>query len=243
MAFESRLTRRHFLGAAATLAGGLAVPGAAQIIAPTSPIVPSTPLGPAPGLQPAGVVGTDATPVAKLPIPPILSDLQLRDIAQRQLAKAGNRIWLRDMVGIADFAQPSFNKRFYLVDMVSGKVRTYLMSHGSGSDPQHDGWLKSFSNIPNSFATSRGSYVTHTWYEGQNGTSMRLSGLERDNDLAEDRAIVVHGSWYANPDMIDKWGKLGRSSGCFVVPENNLMEVLARLGPGRLLFADKLSAV
>jgi L,D-transpeptidase catalytic domain len=242
MVFETSLTRRHFLGAAATLAGGLAVPGAAQIIAPASN-VQSLPLGPAPGLQSASIIGTDATPVAQLPVPLPLSDLQLRDIAQRQLAKAGNRIWLRDMVGIADFAQPSFNKRFYLVDMVSGKVRTYLMSHGSGSDPQHDGWLKSFSNIPNSLATSRGSYVTHTWYEGQNGTSMRLSGLEPDNDLAEDRAIVVHGSWYANPNMIDKWGKLGRSSGCFVVPENNLLEVLARLGPGRLLYADKLSTV
>ena len=28
-----------------------------------------------------------------------------------------------------------------------------------------------------------------------------------------DRAIVMHPAWYANPDMLEKWGKLGRSDG------------------------------
>lgn len=238
-----QITRRHFMGATAALAGGFAFPGSAQVTRPDGEIIIADPLGPAPGLPGASAIGTDATPVAHLPIPPQLSDLHLKEIAQRELARAGRKVWLRDVVGIADFAQPSFNKRFHLVDLASGKVRSYYCSHGIGSDPQHDGWLKRFSNTPNSLATSRGAYVTHTWYQGQNGTSMRLAGLEPDNDKAEDRAIVVHGSWYANPAMIDEWGKLGRSSGCFVVPEDNLLEVLARLGPGRLLFADKLSAV
>jgi L,D-transpeptidase catalytic domain len=235
------ITRRHFMGATAALAGGFAFPGSAQVIRADGETIVADPLGPAPGLPGASSIGSDASPLANLPIPPQLSDGQLKEIAQRELARAGRKVWLRDVVGIADFAQPSFNKRFYLVDLVSGTVRSYYCSHGIGSDPQHDGWLKTFSNVPNSLATSRGAYVTHTWYEGQNGTSMRLTGMEADNSHAEDRAIVVHGSWYANPAMIDEWGKLGRSSGCFVVPEGNLLEVLARLGPGRLLFADKIS--
>jgi L,D-transpeptidase catalytic domain len=171
------------------------------------------------------------------------TNVALADIARRELERAGRAVWIKDMVGVADFSQPSFEPRFFLVDMVSGKVRPFLVAHGIGSDPEHDGWLKSFSNAPNSQATSRGSFITHNWYEGIHGTSLRLTGIEPDNCNAENRAIVVHGAWYANPDMIPKWGKLGRSSGCFALPEANLMEVLARLGPGRLLFADKFNRV
>jgi L,D-transpeptidase catalytic domain len=168
------------------------------------------------------------------------ADTALVETAKRELARVGRKVWLNDMVGIADFSLPSSEPRFFIVDMVSGLVRPFLVAHGRGSDPEHDGWLKSFSNEPGSFATSRGSYVTERWYDGKYGTSMRLAGLDEDNSHADDRAIVVHGAWYANPEMITEWGKLGRSEGCFALPEANLMEVMARLGPGRLLFADKL---
>lgn len=161
-------------------------------------------------------------------------------IARRELARMGNRVWLRDTVGIADFSRPSHEPRFFLVDMLQGRIKPFLVSHGRGSDPEHDGWLKNFSNVPESNATSRGAYLTHTWYQGRHGTSMRLSGLDMDNDNAESRAIVVHAAAYANPNMIEKFGRLGRSEGCFALPEDNLMEVLAKLGPGRLLFADRV---
>jgi L,D-transpeptidase catalytic domain len=168
------------------------------------------------------------------------SDLQLIDIAKREISRAGSKVWIKDMVGIADFSRPSSEARFFIVDLLSGKVRPFLVAHGIGSDPEHDGFLKSFSNEPNSRATSRGSFVTQSWYEGIHGSSMRLSGLDPDNCNAEERAIVVHGAWYANPEMITQWGKLGRSEGCFAFGEGNLMEILARLGPGRLIFSDKL---
>lgn len=164
----------------------------------------------------------------------------IRMIAHRELSRHRANIWLRDMVGVADFSRPSWEPRFFLVDMMEGRIRSYLVTHGRGSDPAHEGRLHYFSNTPNSEASSRGAYLTHTWYQGRYGTSLRLSGLERDNSNAEARAIVCHGAWYANPDMIGKWGKLGRSEGCFAFPEANLMEIMARLGPGRLLYADKL---
>ncbi len=176
------------------------------------------------------------------PAPPRPSDQLLRDTAKRELERGGESIWLRDMVGIVDFTLPSFEPRFFIVDMVSGNVRPILVAHGIGSDPEHDGYLKTFSNLPNSRATSRGAFITHDWYDGIHGTSLRLTGLDADNNNADNRAIVVHGAWYANRDMIKKWGKLGRSEGCFAVPEKKLMEVIARLGPGRLLFADRLRA-
>ena len=139
---------------------------------------------------------------------------------------AGKRIWLKDRVGIADFTLPSSVPRFFLVDMAGGAVHPFLVTHGKGSDPDHTGFLQSFSNVEGSMATSRGAYASYGWYDGSHGPSMRLIGLDADNSNAADRAIVIHGAPYANADMIPRWGKLGRSDGCFVFPEDNLMEML-----------------
>jgi hypothetical protein len=56
------------------------------------------------------------------------------------------------------------------------------------------------------------------------------------------RAIVVHGAWYVNEEMIGHSGMLGRSQGCFAIADSSLPEIIARLGPGRLIYADKLPA-
>lgn len=163
-------------------------------------------------------------------------------VARRQLAMQARHIPQTDRVGIVDFGLPSSRPRFALVDMVAGTIDLFPVTHGRGSDPQHDGWLKSFSNRVGSLATSRGAYRTSDYYWGANGSSMRLAGLEPDNDNADIRAIVVHGAWYAEPSLIASQGKLGRSEGCFVFGEELLPQILYRMGPGRLLFADKLSA-
>ena len=168
------------------------------------------------------------------------SDARLVEIARQQLARMDNYIWVRDVVGLADFSMPSSEPRFFIVNMESGDVRRYYVTHGRGSDPEHDGWLKAFSNDYGSNATSRGAYLTRNYYDGKHGLSMRLTGLEPDNNNAEARAIVVHGADYANPDLIRTMGKLGRSEGCFAFPQDRLVEVIARMGPGRMIFADRL---
>ena len=168
------------------------------------------------------------------------TDARLLEIAQQQLARMDNYIWVRDVVGLADFSMPSSEQRFFIVNMESGDVRRYYVTHGRGSDPEHDGWLKAFSNDYGSNATSRGAYLTRNYYDGKHGLSMRLTGLEPDNNNAESRAIVVHGADYANPDLIRTMGKLGRSEGCFAFPQDKLVEVIARMGPGRMIFADRL---
>ncbi len=188
----------------------------------------------------AGMGGAVAAACLPLPAFAQVDDARILAIARRELERGGKRIWLRDAVGIADFSIPSHLPRFFIVDMLAGKVRPYLVTHGRGSDPEHDGWLKSFSNDFGSNATSRGAYVTRTWYEGKHDTSMRMIGLDPDNSMAEARAIVIHSAWYAEPDVITATGKLGRSEGCFVVPQADLFQVLAKLGPGRLIFADRL---
>lgn len=144
------------------------------------------------------------------------------------------------LIAIADYAAPSRDKRFYLVDMVSGQTTTYLVAHGRGSDPAHSGFLTRFSNEEGSYASCAGAFVTGDEYQGKHGRSMRLEGLDPSNCNAEPRAIVIHAAPYVSAAMARDLGKVGRSQGCFTVTEADLAEVLGKLGPGRFLYSDKV---
>lgn len=162
------------------------------------------------------------------------------DLARREVARAGDRLWNRDLAAIADFGIHSAIPRFHFANLESGTVRSFLVSHGAGSDEEHDGWLKRFSNVEGSNATSRGAYVAWEWYDGQYGTSIRLGGLDPDNSLAEQRAIVMHEARYATPEHVQRWGRLGRSNGCFAMDPRDFRIALWHLAGGRLIFADRL---
>ncbi|MBY6216767.1 murein L,D-transpeptidase catalytic domain-containing protein [Qipengyuania aquimaris] len=167
-------------------------------------------------------------------------DRQLIAIAREQLDRVGADIWKKDIVGIADFGLHSANQRFHFVDLVNERVESFFVSHGTGSDSEHDGWLKRYSNIEGSEATSRGAYMTRSWYRGRYGTSIRLDGLDPTNSNALPRAIVMHPAEYARPEHIGRWGKLGRSNGCFALGPDQFAKVLLDLSGGRLLYAESL---
>ena len=168
---------------------------------------------------------------------------RLSEIARRERDRAGAKLWRNDIVGVADFARPSHLPRLHFVNMESGTIRSFLVAHGRGSDPEHDGWLKYFSNTPGSEATSRGAYLTCEWYSGKYGTSIRLEGMDQDNSHALSRAIVMHPAAYAAPSHIAQWGKLGRSEGCFAMAPGEFNEALWNLSGGRLLYADRIGDV
>jgi len=188
-----------------------------------------------------GFLGTLGVAAAAASAAPSLAMAANRpaDIARAGLQRHASRISARDVVGVADFSAPSRSARFWLVDMASGRSTAHLVAHGRGSDPEHSGWVERFSNEPGSLASSAGAYLTGEYYTGKHGASQRLHGLEPGNSNAEERAIVIHGAWYVSPDMVRDHGKLGRSEGCFAFSDPSLEEVLARLGPGRLLYAGK----
>jgi hypothetical protein len=123
--------------------------------------------------------------------------------------------------------------------LADGSVQSHLVAHGRGSDPSRTGWLERFSNEPRSNATSAGAYRTGSLYVGAHGHSIRLEGLDPTNSNALSRAIVVHGAWYVSDEMIGFSGMLGRSQGCFAVAGSSLPEIMTRLGPGRLIYAEK----
>ena len=165
---------------------------------------------------------------------------QVLEIAQREMERARARLWRTDLVGVADFGLPSSLPRLHFADLEKGTVRSFLVAHGKGSDPEHDGFLKTFSNEMGSNATSKGAFITNEWYTGKYGTSIRLVGTDATNSNALERAIVLHPAWYAAPDMLAKWGKLGRSDGCFAMNPDDFNEALWHLSGGRLLYADRL---
>lgn len=165
-------------------------------------------------------------------------DSVLADIARRELERAGNAIWRKDIVGISDFGLHSATPRFHLVYLEAGRVESFLVTHGTGSDPEHDGWLKTYSNVSGSEMTSRGAYVTWEWYHGRFGLSMRLGGLDPTNDLAYPRAIVMHPADYATESHVAKWGRLGRSNGCLALGPEQFRHCVRQLAGGRLIFAD-----
>lgn len=165
------------------------------------------------------------------------------DVAKREVERAGDALWRKDIAGIADFGVHSAQPRFHFANLETGTVRSFLVSHGMGSDPEHDGWLNRFSNVPGSNATSEGAYVTYEWYKGKYGTSIRLGGIDPTNSNALERYIVMHAAEYARAEHVAKWGKLGRSNGCFAMSPEDFKEALWHLSGGRLLYAEKLGLV
>jgi hypothetical protein len=152
-----------------------------------------------------------------------------------------HRIAARDWMGIIDFEIASRDPRFHVVDLRSGAVESYRVTHGKGSDRSHTGFLDHFSNTPGSEATSSGTYTTADYYNGKYGLSMRLNGLDWTNNNAMSRAIVIHNAWYAEPGVIAEHGKLGRSQGCFAFSRHDQWRVMEKLAGGRMIFAEKIA--
>jgi hypothetical protein len=229
---NNSLNRREMLRFGAAGAGGLLLSSAAssQILGPSilpPPMASVDPLAPVPA--------TPIAPSAPAGINPTLFG--------KAKAALDSRRWIRhrDFIGVVDFTQGSAEPRFHVVHLPSGHVESYRVAHGSGSDPWHTGFLDHFSNQPGSEATSNGAYTTADTYHGKYGLSMKVRGLDWSNNNAESRAIVIHNAWYAEPEMVQLHGKLGRSQGCFAFSRRDQWNVMQRLGDGRLIYADKLT--
>ena len=160
--------------------------------------------------------------------------------ARSALLTHGGRVQFRDRVGLVDFSAASGVPRLQIVDIANGRVlKNLLVAHGRGSDPANTGVVQRFSNRPGSNASSSGSFLIGDTYFGKHGRSRRLHGLDPENDQALARAIVIHSADYVSEGQAKAAGRVGRSQGCFTVSHDDLGEVLALLGPGRLLLAGR----
>jgi hypothetical protein len=139
-----------------------------------------------------------------------------------------------EVIAIIDFSQHSSKERFYIIDMKTGNVETFLVAHGKNSDPNHDGFADVFSNKQDSLMSSQGFYITGESYIGKKGHSLRLDGLSSSNSKAREREIVIHGADYVAPRI----GTIGRSWGCPAVEFRYVDEIIKRIKNGALLLAQ-----
>ena len=119
----------------------------------------------------------------------------------------------RPLLTVIDYGLPSTVKRMWVFDLASRRLLFHeLVAHGRNSG---DDLARSFSNEESSLMSSLGAFVTGTAYNGRNGYSLRLRGMEPGvNDRAEARAIVIHGAPYVCEEIAHRKGRLGRSYGC-----------------------------
>lgn len=140
---------------------------------------------------------------------------------------------------VVDYSRHSREERLFIVDLETGDVTPFRVSHGMGSDRNHDGYLDAFSSVPGSLASPEGIFRVAEEYYGKHGRSVRLDGLEETNRTARERAIVIHAASYAEPDHLERFGKLGRSNGCIVFSQADLKRFLADVPEGTLIFVGK----
>lgn len=139
-------------------------------------------------------------------------------------------------LAVIDYRLPSNRPRLWVLDLDSGKVLfEELVAHGRGSGEAR---AVRFSNVEDSNSSSLGLYRTLESYDGDNGYSLRLDGLEPGyNDRAWSRAIVMHGADYVSPGFIRTVGRLGRSHGCPAVRREIATPLIDSIKNGQYLFA------
>ncbi|GHE42148.1 murein L,D-transpeptidase catalytic domain family protein [Sphingobacterium griseoflavum] len=140
-----------------------------------------------------------------------------------------------NILTVIDFTLPSTDKRMVVLDMKHEKVLFHtIVSHGKNSGEK---FAKSFSNKHGSYQSSLGFYETQNTYQGGNGYSLVLNGLEKGiNDQAKARAVVVHGADYCSESMIKATGRLGRSYGCPALPRAVTKPIINTIKGGTLLY-------
>jgi MYXO-CTERM domain-containing protein len=145
-----------------------------------------------------------------------------------------------DYLTIVDLSLFSGKDRFWVVDLATGAVDAHKTAHGSGSDPEHDGYANTFSNVEGSLKSSLGFALTAEIYDGTHQHSMRLDGLSPEgspNNMANtrmrERLIVVHEASYVSDQST---AKQGRSSGCPALDPDIEVAVVDKIHGGSLFY-------
>lgn len=139
-------------------------------------------------------------------------------------------------LAVIDYSRPSTEPRLWVFDL---KRRTLLyrelVAHGRNTG---DNFARRFSNELGSLQSSLGLYRTLDTYHGSNGYSLRMEGLDPGfNDLAQERAIVMHGAPYVNSAIAKTQKRLGRSWGCPAVRTGIARRLIDDLKGGQFVFS------
>jgi len=141
-----------------------------------------------------------------------------------------------ERLAVIDYSRASTVPRLWVFDLAESRLlyREWV-AHGRNSG---NNYASAISNAPESHESSLGLFRTLDTYEGHNGYSLRLDGLEPGfNDRALERAIVMHGAQYVNPETATTLGRLGRSFGCPALRPAVTKPLLDTLKNGQYVFS------
>jgi hypothetical protein len=232
----------------AALSAGSYLPEVSTLEAGSAPVPASVP-APAPVAAPAAV--TEAPAAVPAAVPAIASPatallakgvdgLSPKVLAMAldavECAKTRGTAAREDLLTVIDYSLPSTEPRLWVLDLERGEVLFHeLVAHGRGTG---DNYATKFSNLNNSHQTSLGLFLTGGTYQGGNGYSMKLKGLDKGfNDMAEARYIVMHGAWYVSEQQARTQGRLGRSWGCPALSEEMAPKVIDTIKGGSFVFS------
>jgi hypothetical protein len=139
-------------------------------------------------------------------------------------------------LAVIDYSRPSIRQRLWVFDLLKPRLLyNEYVAHGRNSG---ENFATRFSNVEGSLQSSLGLFRTAETYQGDNGYSLRMDGLEPGiNDRARERALVMHGAWYVDPLQALKQGRLGRSLGCPALRPQVAHALIDSIKQGQLLFA------
>jgi|GEM_PF-1425088 len=139
---------------------------------------------------------------------------------------------------VIDYEMHSSEKRMWVIDLATGNLLFHEhVTHGSGSDRNHDGRADRMSNVDGSNSSNVGLVRTAETYHGRHGESLKLDGLEHGfNHNARDRHIVIHSASYADDSFRNRHGKMGRSQGCPALDPDVAGEIIHTIKGGSLVF-------
>ena len=139
-------------------------------------------------------------------------------------------------LAIIDYSRPSTEPRLWVFDLQKRKLlNRELVAHGRNTG---DNYAQHFSNTPGSLQSSIGLFRTLDTYNGNNGYSLRMEGLDAGfNDMALERAIVMHGAPYVNEAFSKTQNRIGRSWGCPAVRMGVARRIIDELKGGQFVFS------
>ena len=139
------------------------------------------------------------------------------------------------LLTVCDFSLSSNTKRLWVIDTNEKKILfNSLVAHGKNTGEE---FAEKFSNTESSYQSSLGFYITDATYDGENGYSLKLLGMDKGfNDAALQRAIVMHGADYVDENFAKQHKRIGRSWGCPAVPRDLAEPLINTIKDKNVLF-------
>lgn len=127
---------------------------------------------------------------------------------------------------LIDMGLPSGQNRFFIYDLIGDSIRrSGLVTHGRCNEDWLEG--RRYGNTVGCGCTSLGKYKVGNPYVGRFGLAYKLSGLEKTNDQAYNRFVVLHA--HSCVPETEVTGEICQSDGCPTVSPGFLKDLRIKL--------------